>query len=116
MNNPQIIFEDHFKLYVSLKDIVLFQNELEKQSIEYYCDLECQPDFEGGIRYFIRNKDRENLDEMIKKHQIIAGTETIPVSDYREDRKIYVVYLKIVLGIVLILLILMLIKYLFDIL
>jgi|SRR5690554_1056094 len=116
MNNPQIIFEDHFKLYVSLKDIVLFQSELEKESIEYYSDLECQPDIEEGIRYLIRNKDRESLDEIIKKHQIIAGTETIPISNYREDRKIYAIYLKIILVIALIILIVMLIKYFFDIL
>jgi hypothetical protein len=51
--NPEILFKTHFKIYVLLKDKIVFESEIEKQHIEYYCDIENQPFLESGIRYFI---------------------------------------------------------------
>lgn len=111
MENPQILFEEHLKIYVLLKDKIIFESELQKQNIEYFCDLDNQPDIEDGIRYFIRNNDREKIDKIFKENQIIASTETIPVSDYRDNKKIYSVYLKIILAIILIMIIIMIVEY-----
>jgi hypothetical protein len=48
-SNPEIVFKNHFKIYVLLKDKIIFEKELEKQHIEYYCDIEKQPMFESVI-------------------------------------------------------------------
>ncbi|MEO8516313.1 MAG: hypothetical protein ABI426_06195 [Flavobacterium sp.] len=53
-NNPEILFQNHFKIHVLLKDNIVFENELGKQNIEYYCDDKNQPIFGNGIRYFMQ--------------------------------------------------------------
>ncbi|RKT00387.1 hypothetical protein [Flavobacterium sp. 123] len=104
VNTPKILFENNVKIYVLPKDKIIFESELEKQSIEYYCDIENQPMFESGIRYFIKNDDRIKIDKIFIENEIIANTETIQTSDYRDQKKIQKIYLKgavIVIGIML---------------
>jgi len=112
MRNPKILFEEHLKIYILLKDKIIFENELTRRNIEYFCELNNQPNIEGGIRYFIRNSDREKIDKIIKDNQIIASTETILVSDYRDSKKLYKIYLKLTLIIVLIMSIIIFVDYL----
>lgn len=107
-NNPEILFKDHFKIYVLLKDKITFESELEKQNIEYYCDVENQPMITGGIRYFIQDADRIKLDKILIENEIIAQTETIPIYNYRDEKKAQKLYLKvagIVLGIIILIVI-----------
>jgi len=92
--NPEIVLKNHLKIYVLLKDKIIFEMELEKQNIEYYCDIEKQPNLEKGIRYFILDEDRYKIDGIFTQHGIIASTETIEVSDYRDGKKIMSIYLK----------------------
>ena len=92
--NPVVLLKNHLKIYVLLKDKIIFEMELEKQNIEYYCDIEKQPTLENGIRYFVLEEDRIKIDEIFIKHGIIANTETIKISDYRDGKKIMSVYLK----------------------
>ena len=40
LNNSDILFQEHMKIYILLKDKIIFETELENQNIEYYCDLE----------------------------------------------------------------------------
>ena len=104
VNTPKILFENNVKIYVLPKDKIIFESELEKQNIEYYCDIENQPMFESGIRYFIKNDDRIKIDKIFIENEIIANTETIQISDYRDEKKIQKVYLKVavfVIGIIL---------------
>ena len=101
-NNPEILFKEHLKIYVLPKDKIIFESELENQNIEYYSDLENQPMFENGIRYFILDTDRIKLDKIFRDNGIIAHTETIPTSDYRDGRKamkLYLIITAIVAGI-----------------
>jgi hypothetical protein len=108
INNPEILFKNHFKIYVLPKDKIIFESELEKQNVEYYCDIENQPMFENGIRYFIQDFDRENLDKIFTENEIIAHTETILISDYRDEKKAQKLYLKvagIVIGIMILIMI-----------
>ena len=107
-NNPEILFKNHFKIYVLLKDKIVFEAELEKQNIEYYCNIENQPNITGGIRYFIQNSDRIKLDKIFVENEIIASTETIPTYDYRDEKKAQKLYLKVA-GIVLAIMILIVI-------
>lgn len=94
-NNPEILFKNHFKIYVLLKDKIIFESELEKQNIEYFCDIENQPFFGNEIRYFIRDTDRMKLDKVFTENEIIARTETIPTSDYRDEKKVMKLYLTV---------------------
>ena len=91
-----------------LKDKIVFESELEKQSIEYYCEIDNQPMFENGIRYLILDEDRIKIDKIFRENVIIAETETIQVSDYRDGKKVMKIYLK-VSGIVLAIMIMILI-------
>jgi hypothetical protein len=109
-NTPKILFENNLKIYVLPKDKIIFESELEKQNIEYYCDIEKQPMFENGIRYFIKNEDRIKIDNIFTENKIIANTETILTFDYRDEKKIQKVYLKIVGAVIGILLLIMLIE------
>jgi hypothetical protein len=93
--NPEILFKTHFKIYVLLKDKIVFESEIEKQHIEYYCDIENQPFLESGIRYFILDTDRFKLDGILRENSIIAHTETIPTSDYRDGKKAMKLYLTV---------------------
>jgi hypothetical protein len=95
MENAGILFENHFKIYVLFKDKIVFESELEKQNIEYYCDIENQPNFESGIRYFINESNRVQVDTIFKENKIIASTETIRISDYRDGKKSMVFYFKV---------------------
>ena len=107
-NNSEILFKNHFKIYLLPKDKIIFERELEKQKIEYYCDIEKQPTFENGIRYLIQDVDREKLDKIFIDNEIIAHTETIQISDYRDVKKAQKLYFKvaaIVIGIVILIMI-----------
>ena len=107
-NNPEILFKEHLKIFVLPKDKIIFESELENQNIEYYCDIENQPMFETGIRYFILDADRIKLDKIFTENGIIAHTETIPTADYRDGKKAMKLYLKasaIVVGIMILIMI-----------
>lgn len=110
VNTPKILFENNVKVYVLLKDKIIFESELEKQNIEYYCDIENQPIFEGSIRYFIKNDDRIKIDKIFIENEIIANTETIQTSDYRDEKKTQKVYLKVAVIVIGIMIFIMLIE------
>ena len=108
INNPKILFKNHFKIYVLPKDKIIFESELEKQNVEYYCDIENQPMFEHGIRYFIQDFDRKKLDKIFIENEIIAHTDTIQISDYRDVKKAQKLYFRavgIVIGIMILIMI-----------
>ena len=114
VNTPKILFENNVKIYVLPKDKIIFEIELEKQSIEYYCDIENQPMFESGIRYFIKNDDRIKIDKIFIENKIIANTETIQISDYRDEKKIQKVYLKVAVVVIGIMLLIVLFESLLN--
>ncbi len=92
-NTFDIKLEDHFKLYILLRDKITFESELRNNGIEFYSGQKEQPIIDGGIRYFLLNSDRPKIDQIIIKNEIIANTETITVSDHRDDKKVMKLYL-----------------------
>ena len=101
--SAKLKFENHFKLYVLLKDKILFESELYKNGIDFYFE-EDQPNLSGGTRYFLRDIDRPKIDKIINENEIIGSTETIPSYDYRDEQKVqkvYVIAACIVVGIIL---------------
>lgn len=108
MKNPEILYKNHFKIYVLPKDKIIFESELKKQKVGYYCNIENQPMFENGIRYFIQDIDRMKLNKIVTEKGIIAHTETIPISDYRDEKKAQKMYFKVagvVIGIIILIMI-----------
>jgi hypothetical protein len=93
-NNLGILSENHFKIYILLKDKIVFENEVRKQQVKYYCDIENKPMLTRGIRYFIQDRDSITLDKILKENKIIASTESILISDYRDGIKTQRLYFK----------------------
>ncbi|MEG1024992.1 MAG: hypothetical protein RSD71_10915 [Flavobacterium sp.] len=96
-NSIDIKFQNHFKLYVLLKDKIIFESELNKSNIKYYIDIETQALSDNGIRYFLLDKDQEGIDDILLSKNIIASTETINVNDFRDVKNYYKVYFIIAL-------------------
>ena len=91
----KIKFQNHFKLYISLKDKIIFENELIRKGIGFYVDYENQPSTIIDVRYFLLDRDRHKIDTLLKETQIIADAETISLSDYPLVKKMQYLYLKI---------------------
>lgn len=92
-----IQYQDHFKLLVTFKDIILFENELINLQIDY----DSEEILIGNMkRYYLLDKDNKLIDKIIMNNNIIANTETIQIGDYRDDRKAYRIYTYVALVIV----------------
>lgn len=101
MKNVDIKYKEHFKLYIPLRDKIIFDSELINHNISFYID-----DIIVGvnIRYFLEDKDREVIEKIICDNKIIDSTETIMISDYREGKQVQKLYLIISLIVVAIML------------
>jgi len=103
-NNFDIKLKEHYKLYVLLKDKIIFESELQKSGIKYYSDLNEQPYIDGGIRYFLLDSDMKNVDRIIIKNGIVANIESHLISDFRDEKKVIKLYFVLagaVIGIIL---------------
>lgn len=98
-NNINVKFQNHFKLYILLKDKIIFENELNKSNIEFYIDSETAL-VDNNIRYFLLDKNQIEIDVIIKNKKIVASTETINIVDYKDVKKYYKVYYIIALLVV----------------
>lgn len=103
-SNFDIRLKNHYKLYVLLKDKLIFESELNKNGIKYYYNIEEQPFIDSGIRYFLLNDDRKKVDEILISNSIIASIESLPITDYKDDKKMMKIFLLIALIIIAIIL------------
>jgi len=102
-NNFDIKLKEHYKLYVLLKDKIIFESELEKSGIKYYADINEQPTIDSGIRYFLLDSDMQNVDRIVKENGIVANTESNLISDFRDEKKVMKLYVTVagaVIGII----------------
>ena len=97
MNNIDIKFQEHFKLNILFKDKILFENVLIENNIPF-----CKNDLTNDSLYFLLDKDKIKINDLLIKNEIIASTETIPTYDYREQKKVQKLYFKILLIVTLI--------------
>ena len=99
-NSAEVKFQEHFKLNVLFKDYILFENLLLENNIDFYHSNNENSDISDGTRFFLLDKDRAIIDQLLIDNEIIASTETIMISDYREERKVqkfhFLVYLLVV--------------------
>ena len=101
--NFDIKLKEHYKLYVLLKDKIIFESELQKSRIKYYAEISEQPYIDGGIRYFLLDSDMQNVDRIIKENGIVANTESLMIRDFGDQKKImkmYVVVAGLVIGLI----------------
>ena len=113
-NNFDIKLKEHYKLYVLLKDKIIFESELEKSGIKYYADINEQPSIDGGIRYFLLDSDMKNVDRIIKDNGIVANTESNLISDFRDEKKVMKLYVAVAGAVIGIIILIALIGKLFD--
>lgn len=104
-SNFDIRLKNHYKLYVLLKDKIVFESELQKSGIKYYYDIDEQPLIDSGIRYFLLDSDRKIVDKILTSNSIIATIESLPITDYKDNKKMMKVFLLFILVIVAIILI-----------
>ena len=94
-NSIDVKFQEHFKLNVLFKDYILFENLLLENNIDFYHNSNENSDISDGTLFFLLDKDRVIID-----NEIIASTETILISNYREETKVqkfhFLVYLLVV--------------------
>ena len=86
-NDFDIKLKEHRKLYILLKDKIIFESELEKNKIRFYSNLEEQPMIEEGIRYFLLESDMKKIDEILIKNRIVANSESNPIIDFNQNGK-----------------------------
>ena len=113
-NNFDIKLKEHYKLYVLLKDKIIFESELQNSGIKYYADINEQPSIESGIRYFLLDSDMKNVDQIIIENGIVANTESHLISDFGDQKRIMKLYVIVALAVIGIIILIALIGNLFD--
>ena len=98
-NNFYIKNQDHFKLYVRLKDKILFESLLLSNNIHFHVD-ENQAILGSDTRYFLLIADSSRVDALLRNSNIIASTDTIALTDHEEERKVRKLYYFVVLVVV----------------
>lgn len=86
MNTSEVLYKDHYKLYVEIENIVSFESLLISNQIDFHSDSEQQTLLGNQTRYFLLTSDREKVDRLIIEHSIQASTEAIP-SQFKKDRR-----------------------------
>ena len=99
-NSAEVKFQDHFKLNVLFKDYILFENLLLENDIDFYHNSNENSDISSGTLFFLLDKDRVIIDKILIDNEIIASTETILMSDYREETKVQKFYFSVFLIVV----------------
>ena len=73
---------------------------LLENNIDYYHNSNENSDISDGTYFFLLDKDRIIIDQLLIDNEIIASTETIMISDYRVEKKVqkfhFLVYLLVV--------------------
>lgn len=98
-NNVEVLNQNNFKLYIQFKDNIIFENELINKKIHYYRDENSITTF----RYFFLCKDSELIDFILKNKNIIANIESLPIQEFKQEKKIQLIYLKVVITVIILL-------------
>ncbi|WP_143373834.1 hypothetical protein [Flavobacterium zepuense] len=99
-NNFYIKNQDHFKLYVALKDKINFEALLLSNNIRFHVD-DNQAISGSDTRYFLLIQDSGRVNELLRDNNITASTDTIQLVDYDERRKVRMMYYWVLLVVVL---------------
>jgi len=87
----EIKHQRHFRLWIELKDKIVFESELIKNDIPFHID-ENQSTIGSSIRYFLPDEHSSSIDSIIKQYGIAASTDTIKIYDVDDEKKIQRMY------------------------
>ncbi|PZD77037.1 hypothetical protein [Mesonia sp. K7] len=90
-----------FRLYISLKDVVVFESELLNKNINFHIDTEKDTSINREVKYYFSCSDQESVDQIIQDKGIIASTDLHFISDYRDQEKLYKIYIIILVVVIL---------------
>lgn len=95
------VFETpHYKLYVQLQDLVLFENELLKNDIPF--EKEENP-IGNTIRFYFPDTYSEAIDSIEKELGIMLTIESMPFDYAEKTKKFYLLYALIFIAVIIIL-------------
>jgi len=82
-----ILEHNHFKLYILTEDKITFETELLRNGIQFYSNSDEQIDSTFSIRYYLKDEDRQIIDQIIIDNEISSGTESTGLSRFEFNRK-----------------------------
>lgn len=94
----------HYKLYVQLQDLVLFENELLINNIPF--EREENP-LGDTIRFYFPDAYSEEIDKIEKKLGIMLTTESMSFDYAEKTKKVYLLYALIFFAVIIILIVIM---------
>lgn len=78
--------KDEFKFYVLQEQVFLLEKLMIENHIEFHNEQEITQT--SSLKYYINNKDRPKLDQLVKKNNIILKTDSIPFIEHRLPEKV----------------------------
>jgi hypothetical protein len=108
-NSAEILSKDHYKLFILFRDNIVFESKLIEYNIDYFVDLNQSGSLEQ-IRYFLLVKDIEVVDDILKENSIIGTIETLNIIDFEVAKKVYALFLKTILIVVLLFILLKIVE------
>lgn len=94
--NLSIKFRNHFKIDVRFENISALENELNEKGIDFYADYNGESSSESLVQYYLLNKDRITVEEILLKNEIVLASQAIQYSEFSEERKFMSLYLKLI--------------------
>ncbi|HSD13411.1 MAG TPA: hypothetical protein VLB74_02045 [Flavobacterium sp.] len=96
----------HFKVAVQYKDVVSFENELNNKGLDFYLNSKEEPSQCSLVSYYLSEKDRPAVDDLLVENQIVANYETFQFADLSDQKNFMGLYFKVV-GVFIVLLVLL---------
>ena len=103
--NLDITKYDHFKLYILPENRFTFENELRKNNIDFFVNLDEQIGSSHSIRYYLKDSDRLKIDKLIKENDINSAVESSGLVNFYDNKSIVKLILIVIISIVLILIV-----------
>ena len=103
INTSYIKYQDHFKLHVLFKDIIVFESELDKNNISFYKET---VQVGSTTAYFLEDKDRIAINKLLIENGIVASTDIISLTDYTDAKKANRIYFYVACAVILMILLL----------
>ncbi|AWH86870.1 hypothetical protein HYN59_17915 [Flavobacterium album] len=92
----------HFKLWVSLRDKIVFEAALVDEAVPFHVD-DNQSTLGSDIRYFLPDAYRQQVDIVLKRKSVAASTDTIGMYGPEVNKKVNKMYLTVVAVVILLL-------------
>lgn len=94
----------HFKVAVQYKDVVSFENELNNKGLDFYLNCKDESSQCSLVSYYLSEKDRSAVDDLLQENNIIANYETLQFADLSDQKNFMGLYFKLV-GVIIVLLV-----------